>query len=90
MPATVLAKLAFCSVVISAVASLNSNITSVRLRADPSELKKLTPNSSMASLAPFVFVESLVMILFREVPAIVPLIPAFAISPVARATSSTE
>ena len=44
----------------------------------------------MASLAPFVFVESLVIMLFREVPAIVPLIPAFAISPVASATSSTE
>ena len=44
----------------------------------------------MASAAPLVFVDSLVKMEFKAVPAILPLIPAFAIKPVARATSSTE
>ena len=73
-----------------AVAVLNSPITSDKSLACPLESKKLMPKSFIASAAPFVFVDNLVNIELSAVPAIVPLIPVFAIKPVIRATSSME
>ncbi len=58
--------------------------------AEPSELKYAIPNFFKASVAPCVLVDSLVNMEFNAVPDILPLIPAFAINPVASATSSIE
>ena len=73
-----------------AVAFLNSPITSDRSLAFPSDVKNSIPKSDIASAAPLVFVDSLVKIEFKAVPAIVALMPVFAISPVIKATSSME
>ena len=90
VPATVCANSAFCESVIFCIAARNSFSWSLNGFIEPSAFFAENPTCSSARLASPVGVTNRVMIERNAVPAISPLMPAFAIRPVAIATSSSE
>ena len=93
-PAIAFAYCVCCVSLSPSKAFLRSCITVSRLFifSDPSSptVVRLMPSSSIASAASFGGAESLERILLRAVPDLVPLMPAFAMSPIATAASSIE